>query len=31
LPLHRRLANNADIARGDYDIHWLEKFLGMKK
>ena len=30
LPLHRRLAANADIAKGDYDIHWLEKFLGMK-
>jgi acetyl-CoA carboxylase biotin carboxylase subunit len=31
LPLHRRLASNEDIAKGDYDIHWLEKFLGMKK
>ena len=31
LPLHRRLVNNADVAKGDYDIHWLEKFLGMKK
>ncbi len=30
LPLHRRLASNADIAAGNYDIHWLEKFLGMK-
>jgi acetyl-CoA carboxylase biotin carboxylase subunit len=30
LPLHRRLAENAEIAKGDYDIHWLEKFLGMK-
>jgi hypothetical protein len=27
LPLHRRLASNEDIAKGDYDIHWLEKFL----
>ncbi|OYW43040.1 MAG: acetyl-CoA carboxylase biotin carboxylase subunit [Rhodobacterales bacterium 12-64-8] len=31
LPLHRRLASNEDVAKGDYDIHWLEKFLGMKK
>jgi acetyl-CoA carboxylase biotin carboxylase subunit len=30
LPLHRRLASNADIAKGAYDIHWLEKFLGTK-
>jgi acetyl-CoA carboxylase, biotin carboxylase subunit len=27
LPLHRRLADNADITNGDYNIHWLEKFL----
>ena len=27
LPLHRRLAENSDIANGDYNIHWLEKFL----
>ena len=27
LPLHRQLANNADISNGDYNIHWLEKFL----
>jgi acetyl-CoA carboxylase biotin carboxylase subunit len=26
-----RLVDNADIQKGDYDIHWLEKFLGMKK
>jgi acetyl-CoA carboxylase, biotin carboxylase subunit len=31
LPLHRRLVQNADVINGDYDIHWLEKFLGMKK
>jgi acetyl-CoA carboxylase, biotin carboxylase subunit len=31
LPLHRRLVDNVDIQKGDYDIHWLEKFLGMKK
>ena len=27
LPLHRRLVLNDDITKGDYDIHWLEKFL----
>jgi len=27
LPLFRRLINEPDIRSGDYDIHWLEKFL----
>ncbi|MEM0900563.1 MAG: acetyl-CoA carboxylase biotin carboxylase subunit [Pseudomonadota bacterium] len=27
LPLFRRLVDNQDIADGNYDIHWLEKFL----
>ena len=27
LPLFQDLVNNGDIANGDYDIHWLEKFL----
>ena len=27
LPLFRELVGNADIANGDYDIHWLEKYL----
>ncbi len=27
LPLFRDLAGNADIAKGEYDIHWLEKHL----
>ncbi|GHC61075.1 acetyl-CoA carboxylase biotin carboxylase subunit [Limoniibacter endophyticus] len=27
LPLFRDLINNPDIANGDYDIHWLEKYL----
>ncbi|MBP0617104.1 acetyl-CoA carboxylase biotin carboxylase subunit [Jiella mangrovi] len=27
LPLFRDLVDNPDIARGDYDIHWLEKYL----
>ena len=31
LPLHRRLVENEDIRRGDYDIHWLEKFLAENK
>lgn len=27
IPLHQRLVANADIMNGDYDIHWLEKFM----
>ncbi len=27
LPLFRELVGNPDIANGDYDIHWLEKYL----
>ncbi len=27
LPLHMRLMENAEIQKGDYDIHWLENFL----
>jgi acetyl-CoA carboxylase biotin carboxylase subunit len=27
IPLHQRLVENADFRRGDYDIHWLERFL----
>ena len=27
LPLFQTLVRNADIQNGDYDIHWLEKFL----
>ena len=30
LPLFRELVGNADIANGDYDIHWLEKYLAAK-
>ncbi|SNY93791.1 acetyl-CoA carboxylase, biotin carboxylase subunit [Cohaesibacter sp. ES.047] len=30
LPLFRSLVDNPDIANGAYDIHWLEKHLGMK-
>lgn len=31
IPLHRRLLATPDFINGDYDIHWLEKFLGIKK
>ncbi|MBF0323455.1 acetyl-CoA carboxylase biotin carboxylase subunit [Magnetospirillum moscoviense] len=27
LPLHQRLVNDSDFLNGDYDIHWLEKFV----
>jgi len=27
LPLHNRLVNDSDFVNGDYDIHWLEKFV----
>ena len=27
LPLFRDLVDNADIGAGNYDIHWLEKYL----
>ena len=27
LPLFRDLVGNPDVANGDYDIHWLEKYL----
>lgn len=27
LPLFRTLVRNSDVQNGDYDIHWLEKFL----
>ena len=30
LPLFRDLVGNPDIANGDYDIHWLEKYLAAK-
>ncbi|MGN6464576.1 MAG: acetyl-CoA carboxylase biotin carboxylase subunit [Rhizobiaceae bacterium] len=30
LPLFQDLIGNADIANGDYDIHWLEKYLAGK-
>ena len=30
LPLFRDLVSNEDIQKGDYDIHWLEKYLAEK-
>lgn len=30
LPLHRALAEAEDVIKGDYDIHWLEKWLALK-
>jgi acetyl-CoA carboxylase biotin carboxylase subunit len=30
LPLFQRLIKEPDIVAGNYDIHWLEKYLGMK-
>lgn len=31
IPLHKRLAREADVVAGDYDIHWLEKWLASLK
>jgi len=31
LPLFRDLVGNVDIANGDYDIHWLEKYLASRQ
>jgi acetyl-CoA carboxylase, biotin carboxylase subunit len=28
IPLHQRLVNATDFINGDYDVHWLERFLG---
>jgi len=30
IPLHSRLIANPDFANGEYDIHWLEKFVGRR-
>ena len=30
IPLHLRLLDEADIQKGEYNIHWLERFLGLK-
>jgi acetyl-CoA carboxylase biotin carboxylase subunit len=31
IPLHMRLVSNPDFLNGNYDIHWLEGWLGHKK
>ena len=31
LPLHQRLMSEVDFVNGEYDIHWLEKFVGLDK
>jgi len=31
LPLHCELAESEDVVQGDYDIHWLEKWLALKE
>ena len=28
IPLHQRLVGTAEFIDGDYDIHWLERFVG---
>jgi len=30
IPLHLRLLDETDIQNGEYNIHWLERFLGLK-
>lgn len=30
IPLHQALMDNEDFQKGDYDIHWLEKFLAKR-
>ncbi|MDH3240574.1 MAG: acetyl-CoA carboxylase biotin carboxylase subunit [Alphaproteobacteria bacterium] len=29
IPLHQALCENPDFVNGEYDIHWLEKFVGL--
>jgi acetyl-CoA carboxylase biotin carboxylase subunit len=31
LPLHRRILGSPDFVDGTYDIHWLERFVGLKR
>ncbi len=31
LPLHRRLTRSQEFIDGNYDIHWLERWMGLKK
>ena len=30
LLLHKKLVEEQDVIDGNYDIHWLERFLGLK-
>ena len=30
-PLHRRILGSGDFVDGAYDIHWLERFVGLKR
>jgi acetyl-CoA carboxylase biotin carboxylase subunit len=30
IPLHQRLMAAPEFINGDYDIHWLEEFVGLK-
>ena len=27
IPLHEKIVENSDFVNGDYDIHWLERFV----
>ncbi len=31
IPLHQRLVGDPDLINGDYDIHWLEKFVARRR
>jgi acetyl-CoA carboxylase biotin carboxylase subunit len=31
IPLHQLLAEHPDMVAGNYDIHWLEKFLAQRE
>ncbi len=31
IPLHRRLLVNSDFINGNYDVHWLERFVGVRR
>jgi acetyl-CoA carboxylase biotin carboxylase subunit len=31
IPLHARIIADLDFLNGDYDIHWLERFLGLRQ
>ncbi len=31
IPLHRRLIGESDFINGDYDIHWLERYVSSRE